>query len=1285
MTDLPDKELAANQIRRSPEAEIATNIEVVLDTDAGGDIRQTLSDPGPVAVKQGPSTVVGVGSMLGPYELVRKLGEGGMGAVYEARHTKLDKTYAVKVLPPKFGSNAMLLARFLREMKAVGKLDHPHIVRAVNADEWNGTHYLVMEYIEGADLSELVKVKGRFSVRNACMAMRHAALGLQHAHEHGLVHRDIKPANLFVTKSGQVKLLDLGLARLSAEESTDELTSSGAFMGTPEYMAPEQWEEAHTADARADLYALGCTLFFTLVGKSPFSLDGKLPMMKLMKAHAEGPIPDLLAIRPDVPVELNAIYVRLLAKKPEDRFATAAEVAAALEPFSRKETKAADSPSSPSPSTSLSGVEMPVEPIPRAPADEESATDATDGRLEISFSEISKTAISRSRTQQSSNASKSISHSRSRTRQSSDASNPKSGDFGYKNWIIAASAGVLLLVVGIIFKVTSTGGSASASRTASAPGQSAGTNEVQGLTPSGSPEKQTGGHDEPSVPTNADATVKPNVSPPAVVTSEPVTEPEVAVTPAKEKPTVPTPVASVTSPVNLAASTTTTKPLVTPVNVLAPRVTIPASPLAVKGIKPLSSRAVVSRPPPISTLRGWSLEVAGHTGVIYGLRFSPDGRFIASAGDHDDTVRIWRIEHVAGSPTLTLDRVLLGEEGGILDLAWSPDGFTLATITNIGRAVTLFDAPTGKVLKRIPLAEGTGVVAGRAIEWSPNGRLLLAGCFPQIALIDPVSGTVRFAKRSAQAHYSDVAWSPDGTQFVSVDQSGSLLFWKPQTLETTAEIDLKAGVLSSVAWSPDSRWVATTGNEGAIKVWSAETKKLHKELRGEQDRVLDLAWEPATANDSAAKHPAWPRLASAGTNRSLIVWDIKNGERLTQTPLLGESFKVTWAPDGTALAFARVQHVGVVDVATGQIIADSGERGVMRSGRSDLARNGKLLRVHDDTLTVWDSESGALLKRVDGISPGLSLASPDDQWLAVFNPDSPQGEIHLIDTETYQQRRPLLAHTETVTAVNWSADSKHLASASKDRTVRIWNAQSAEQVKILQHTQPVRTVIWSPDGKLLATVADDDILRTWQFATGTQQKEFPRLPIAVTPGPWTMAWSPDANVIALGLSDGTTRLLELKSGKLSDLLLAFHAGVGCVAWSGDGKQLLAGGGRQLGYRVFGQRDGVNLIGYGVPLQWHPDRKRFLSGGGYFPVQGLDSNRGVRLGTLYPRLGGTHHVCISADGHYRGSDGIEQHLVYIALTKDGHQETYSPTDFAKKFDWKNDPTKARLMGTAAPAK
>lgn len=207
------------------------------------------------------------------------------------------------------------------------------------------------------------------------------------------------------------------------------------------------------------------------------------------------------------------------------------------------------------------------------------------------------------------------------------------------------------------------GGSDSARRVASDPEQSAETNEVRELTSSGPPKTQAGAHDEPTATTNGGATVEPNVSTPAVVTPEPVAVPEVATTTPATKPIEPAPDPKESIVPKPMPITATTKPLVTPVQVRAPRVTIPPAPLAGKGIKPLSGRAVVSRPPPVSTLRGWSLEVAGHTGAIGGLQFSPDGRFVASGGLHDDNVRIWRIDQVAGSPTLTLDRVLRGKRG----------------------------------------------------------------------------------------------------------------------------------------------------------------------------------------------------------------------------------------------------------------------------------------------------------------------------------------------------------------------------------------------------------------------------------------------------------------------------------------------------------------------------------------------------------------------------------------------------------------------------------------------
>ncbi len=204
---------------------------------------------------------------------------------------------AIKVLSAAVTHEPEAIARFEREMKAVGKLNHPNIVQAYDAGEVNGTHYLAMEYIDGTDLKKLVNDRGPMSVVNACQAIRQAALALASAHEAGLVHRDIKPSNLLLTKSGQIKLLDLGLARLAGEAATNtsDLTTEGESFGTPDYMAPEQWEDAHSADARTDLYALGCTLFFLLTGRTPFGSDAHRTAANKMKSHLLDPVPDLHA------------------------------------------------------------------------------------------------------------------------------------------------------------------------------------------------------------------------------------------------------------------------------------------------------------------------------------------------------------------------------------------------------------------------------------------------------------------------------------------------------------------------------------------------------------------------------------------------------------------------------------------------------------------------------------------------------------------------------------------------------------------------------------------------------------------------------------------------------------------------------------------------------------------------------------------------------------------------------------------------------------------------------
>lgn len=274
---------------------------------------------------------------LGQYKLLGKLGEGGMGAVYRALHKRLDRPVAVKVLPAWRLQDAVAVARFEREMKAVGALDHPHIVRAMDAGVHEGTHYLVMELVPGLDVGEIVRRIGPLPVADACEIVRQAALGLQHAYENGLVHRDLKPSNLMLSDGpdgAQVKILDLGLALLECSADAGQITGSDQIVGTIDYMAPEQADSTHTVDIRADLYSLGATLHKLLTRRVPFQgPQYSTTVKKLVALTTEDP-PPIDSVRPDLSPALVEIIHRLLARNPNDRYSTPQQLAEALAPWS---------------------------------------------------------------------------------------------------------------------------------------------------------------------------------------------------------------------------------------------------------------------------------------------------------------------------------------------------------------------------------------------------------------------------------------------------------------------------------------------------------------------------------------------------------------------------------------------------------------------------------------------------------------------------------------------------------------------------------------------------------------------------------------------------------------------------------------------------------------------------------------------------------------------------------------------------------------------------------------
>lgn len=312
------------------------------------------------------------GFFLGPYRILEVVGKGGMGRVYKAVHQTMNRTVALKVLAPNLVKTEKARALFNNEVQTAARLNHANIVHAYDANAVDGRHYLAMEFIDGVTLSKLVHSRGPVPIGIACEVIRQAAMGLQHAHEQGLVHRDIKPANLMVAivrgtkpeapkRQLQVKILDFGLAQLHRRKRKDAeqlATGKHAITGTPDFMSPEQARNRDMVDIRSDLYSLGCTFYYLLTGQVPFPGGGMLD--KLIRHHSELPAsPEKL--REGIPPDVVAIVLKLMAKDPADRFQTPQELAVALAPHASVPAAYRPRASKPRPEPRAIPTAMPVE------------------------------------------------------------------------------------------------------------------------------------------------------------------------------------------------------------------------------------------------------------------------------------------------------------------------------------------------------------------------------------------------------------------------------------------------------------------------------------------------------------------------------------------------------------------------------------------------------------------------------------------------------------------------------------------------------------------------------------------------------------------------------------------------------------------------------------------------------------------------------------------------------------------------------------------------------------
>ena len=257
--------------------------------------------------------------VVGEYALLEELGGGGMGRVFKAVHRKMNRTVAVKLLPDSLVQSPESVERFQRELQALARLTHPNVVAVHDAGTADGTHFYVMDLVDGEDLARLVREHGPMPVEQSLDCILQAARGLEYAHAQGIVHRDIKPSNLILDPSGTLKILDLGIARVQPQgaESADDLTKTGCVLGTVDYMAPEQAMNTRRADHRADIYSLGCTLYFLITGQPVYGGD---TVMERLVAHREHAAPSLRKACPAAPPWLDGIFRKMIAKRPEDRY-----------------------------------------------------------------------------------------------------------------------------------------------------------------------------------------------------------------------------------------------------------------------------------------------------------------------------------------------------------------------------------------------------------------------------------------------------------------------------------------------------------------------------------------------------------------------------------------------------------------------------------------------------------------------------------------------------------------------------------------------------------------------------------------------------------------------------------------------------------------------------------------------------------------------------------------------------------------------------------------------------
>ena len=1024
---------------------------------------------------------------LGNYFVLDKLGQGGMGVVLKAEHKRLKRVVALKVISPAAIKSPDAVKRFRREVEAVAKLSHPNIVAAFDADEADGTYFLVMEYVAGLDLASFVKQHGPLSVEQAVNCLLQAADGLEFAHRRGIVHRDIKPHNLLLDEADRIRILDMGLARIDNTGSSPlgddaaSLTQSGAIMGTVDYMSPEQALDTKHADQRSDIYSLGCTLWYVLTGQVCY--DGNTMMKKLL-AHREAPIPSLRSVRADVPARLDAVFRRMVAKRPEDRFASMTDVIAAL-------------------SDSLNDAASDTDPISVAPpiARVVASSSSDDGSLPSFFQNLDRGHV---QTSMSANV---------RALEAEQTTDPVSleatqrtliearpqevkGPRRNKMWITGATAAACLCV-GLVIAFRGGRGPLPSELSKSGDPQSSSKSDTKNL----------------NKKTPSDARASLAKLPPLPSGPPPETLPGLLVEP----------------------------PQVAGLGRWQLETTVPRRPMAVTAISPNGKQVALagheSGEVRIYDVDSWRLvnALVGHPRSVNGIAWNPEGSRIATFSHYDHTVRLWQTDGTPGPVLKHCDAVRM--------IAWSPDGrFLAAANGNDNNPIVHLWTADGKPY-RVLSGHSKGV---NCVAWSASSKQLVSGSEDKslrvwdtdgntvreindhdatvslvalsrtgiIATADGTgslyfySGKSSLPREHLKVHPRSMAWHPDGSQLAVGLSNNFIQFWGVHGFAGTQQET--AGSLTSLSWSRDGKRLAWAGYHAGV--WEPEHKE--KSVNG----VLISA--PAHSLDW---HPDGSRFVSSHSDKRLRWW--RNGgtvEHSSRTTTAVHS--LAWSPDGKWIAGEMQQRLqlwspdgklgplsdlkGVISPtwsADSQQVAVFGANSVVHRWNIDgklaldlgdpkqrpfavaWSRTGTIAALtREGTLNLWkaDGTAGPVITLPSNKHDLRGLAwSPDGQQLAaVIN----LGENRIQIWNADGSDGPALKGKVEARCLAWSPDSQRLVVGDASGNLQIWN-RSGESEKIFPgHLGETHAVAWSKHNQILST-ANDRLIRCWDAATGQPQ------------------------------------------------------------------------------------------------------------------------------------------------------------------------------------------------------